>query len=617
MCKFILPLLIALVMGVPIKGMAQLESIENLEESTKKGFFKTYIKDQFKNFTNFGDPFAVSGGVGLGLRSYSAYGGLGRQDPFFYSLNANVNARVYKLDLPFSLLITAKNTESSLPNLGEIREAFRPNLEAQRDRFVRFGISPHYKWMRFHFGHRAMSFSSYTLSNLNFLGVGTELTPGNLRVAAMYGRLAQAEPFDLSLNTPNLPVYRRVGWGTKIGYGTEQSSIDLILFGAQDDPNSIDIPAESPYQPAPEENFVIGLNGQHLFFDRFRLRVEYALSALSPNRLDAPAERSPYPRFLFTERNTTEVHSAVNASLGYEGEAFTTGVQLKRVDPNYRTFGAYFFNNDIVDLVGNLAFGLWEGRINTQLSAGVQSNNLGLLKPSTTQRFIYSAALSFSEGNFSASADYSNNTTDIGYVLNPELDSLNVVLITQSGGVVLSYSLTGGAGNQHSFTLSGNVQDVTDDIEDPLQSATTQMLVGNFTYSYALSESKWRFSARTNYNQNELAMMRIQRYGFGGGITKSLLDNKMNVGVDANYFLNSNDMADNSSNLQGQVRWSYQMGGGLSANLNMGLLQTTTATQDPFTELTGNLGVQYNFSYTYKRKDKTSKKKDKAPKDEE
>jgi len=478
---------------LPFCAFAQLESLENLEQTTKEGFFKTYFKDVFKGFTDFGDPLTLSGGVGLNLRSYDTKGGPLRQDPFFYSLNTNLNFRIYQLNIPFSLTVTARNSESSLPNMRELVDALkndvRNNVRGQRDRFIRFGMSPYYKWMKLHLGHRSMNFSKFTLANLNFFGVGTELTPGNLRVAAMYGRLAKAEPLDLSLTTPNVPIYERLGWGAKVGYGTEQHSIDFIVFEAHDDPNSITIPTNSPKQPNPEENLTLGLNVQTLLFDKFRFRAEGGLSALSPNALEASSDDSNYPGFLFTERNSTESSSALDASLNYEGKKFLAGVQFRRIDPNYKSLGAYFFNNDMVEYLGNLEFGLLDQKINVGLSGGVQSNNLNLAKPTTTQRLVYSANISYALEAFSASANYSNNTTDIGYVLNQELDSLNAVVITQDAGVNLNYSIIDDSKNQHVFILGGNIQEVGDDIENPLESAKSQMMVAHFAYNFMLSES--------------------------------------------------------------------------------------------------------------------------------
>ncbi len=181
----------------PTLSHAQLSDFEDLEAVAEKGFFKQRFTELYRGFADFGDPLTLSGGIALDLRSYSASGIAPRQDPFFYSLGVNVNARIYKLNLPLSLLVTAKNTESSYPNFRELGNAFGDRvgegIRNQRDRFVRFGVSPHYKWARGHFGHRTMTFSQFTLSNLNFLGAGLELTPGNWVAAELYPTLGAGE----------------------------------------------------------------------------------------------------------------------------------------------------------------------------------------------------------------------------------------------------------------------------------------------------------------------------------------------------------------------------------------------------------------------------------------
>ena len=177
-----------------------------------------------------------------------------------------------------------------------------------------------------------------------------------------------------------------------------------------------------------------------------------------------------------------------------------------------------------------------------------------------------------------------------------EIYNVNAVIITQNSGLSLNYSLPDGNNNQHIFVLSGNLQTVGDDIDNPLESSKSRMIVGNFTYNYALADSKWRFSARLNYNQNELSQMLIDRIGGGLGVSKSLLENKMNFGLDLNYFFNSNEVGANSTNLNGQLRWSYSLTRSLNASLNWNLLRTNSDDIDPFTESMGTLGFQYAFN---------------------
>ncbi len=585
---------------------------ENLEEVTEKGFFKSYVGDLFKGFTDLGEPFSMSGGIGVNLRSYNAYGAPLRQDPFFYSLNANLNVRVYKLSLPFSILVSAKNTTSSLPNLRQFVDAFKNNVQSARNRFVRFGTSPQYKWVKLHAGHRTMNFSKFTLANLSFLGVGTELTPGNVRIAAMFGRLAKAEPIDLSLTTPNIPIYERKGWGMKLGYGTDEVFLDFSVFKAMDDPNSIQIPTESPKQVNPEENLVLGINGQMPLTEKLKLKLEVASSALSPNRNDQEAQNKfPHPGFLFQGTTTTLYKNAIETGIDYEGELFSLGVQYKRIDPDFKSLGAYFFNSDIEDYLLKAGFGLFNNVINVNLSGGLQRNNLDNSKPSTLTRYIGSGDVSFSQGNLSIGLNYSNNSSDIAYLVNPELDSLNVIVVTQDAGLNASYSISEENQNQHVISATFNIQQVTDDVENPMESSESRMLVGNLIYSYVLAESQWKFSAKANYNQNELSTVSMKRYGAGMGVSKAFLGGKINSGLDLNYFLITSDAIGDSKSYAAMARTNMKIGSGLNTNLSIGLMRNEkdqNGVKESAMELTGILGLQFTFAT--KSKPKKEKKKD-------
>lgn len=582
-------------------SQAQFESLENIEEIKKEGFFKTNFGNLFRGFTDFGTPFSLGGGIGLNLRSYSTNDDILRQDPFVYDLSANTNVRIYKINLPFSLMVTAKQRESSLPDIGELVETFkqdvRNGIQTQRDKFVRWGISPNYKWIKLHAGHRSMNFSKFTLADLNFYGVGAELTPGNFRFSAMRGRLAKAEPIDLSLLQPNFPVYERMGWGAKVGYGTRDNSIDFIAFKGSDDQQSIIIPQDSEIQLSPEENLTLGVNVSTLLFNRLRFRGEYGLSTYSPNSLDAMAPTQGFQSFLIDQRNSTEENTALDARLDFEANAFVVGVQVRRIEPNYQSMGAYFFNNDVVDYLGNLSFDLFNGSMAVTLNGGVQANNLDLLKEATTTRVTYGGAINYSKKAFSTNLNYSNNTTDVGYVLSQELDSLNVVIITEDAGVNMSYAVPDANNNQHVFVIGGNVQQVSDDVDDPLATNASKMYVAHFVYNYALSQSKWKFSLKANYNQNELSMFLAKRYGGGLGIHKSLFEEKMTFGLDVNYFINQSDFLSGASTLNGQFTWGYRILDNLRSNLNTSLLQTRADGTQGINELMVTFGMQYYFNF--------------------
>jgi hypothetical protein len=85
-------------------------------------------------------------------------------------------------------------------------------------------------------------------------------------------------------------------------------------------------------------------------------------------------------------------------------------------------------------------------------------------------------------------------------------------------------------------------------------------------------------------------------------VKKSLFENKLSLGLNANYFLNKNALNQKSNNLIGQFLLGYQIFKGMNLQFNWGLLNTKAENTPSFTENTANLGLQYNFSYVPKKK---------------
>ncbi|MCO6461126.1 MAG: hypothetical protein J5I59_06960 [Saprospiraceae bacterium] len=589
---------------------SQLNSFEDIEKYSEKGMFGRGFKDFFKGLADFGEPFQLAGGIGIGLRSYDAFGGPLRQDPFFYSVNAQLSVKIYQIELPVSLVMTAKNTTSSYPNLSDLKEFLKQKLRDKANSYTRIGISPYYKWAKLHLGHRAMNFSKYTMSNLNFFGAGIELNPAKFRISGMYGRLAKAEPIDLSLTTPNLPVYQRLGWAAKLGYGDEKASADITLFTAKDVAESINIPADYPQQVTPEANLAIGLTLQKLFFDVIRVKVDYGNSTMSPNALDADSPKQGITSFLMKKKTTTYNAHAVEASVAYEGKTFNAGVKANRVDSDYKTLGTYFFNKDIMDISGFTEFGLWEDKVYISLSAGVQTNNLDKSLPTTNNRLIYDAQIGYNQKAFSANYSFSNNTSRVNYILNQQLDSLNAVIVTRDMGLNLQYRIPSKGNISHTISATANMQEVSDDIEKVSRTPSSRVLLGNLSYALQLP-ADWSISLRGNYTQNEVTGIKLNRIGYGMGVRKAFLSDRLTLGLDAGMFNNKNGLGQKSANMLGQFALGYQIFKGMGLNLQWGLLRTTADNQKSFTESTGSLNLQYQFSYVPKKKEKkTEKNKD-------
>lgn len=607
--KYLIVLLLLLI--IPIITQAQFDDFENLEEVSDTGFIKKYVVNKVKGFWDGyfgGEPFAATGGIGINTRMYNAYGIENRQSPFFWTINANVNFNVYKFNVPFSALISVNQFELTAPNPNPQLPDLRQNLT---NRFNRIGASPYYKWVKLHGGHRSMNFSEYTMSNLVYLGGGVDLTPGNFRVSAMYGRLAQAEPLDLSLITLNVPIYQRMGWGTKIGYGNDENFLDVMVFKAWDDPNSI--PIANPQTVFPNENMVFGIKGQKTLFEKFRLGVDFGRTALTPDLNDETTGNTEFPFYFIDERQNTTYKNAYNANFDYQGKGFVVGAKYRRIDPDYKSLGAYFFNNDIEDYTLNTSFGLFEQKVQFSGSFGVQRDNLEQTKPATLNRAIGAANLSYSQEAFNAGFNYSNYSSDIQYVLDPDLDSLNVVIVTQDLGANGSYTISDTGGLSHTFTLAANLQQVTDDIQDATASTASEMFNTNFVYTLSLP-SGWGINTNVNYNQNALSNTQTQRWGFGGGVSKNFLEGKINTNLNLNYFQTTISTANlSNSTLNTRLSFSYNINESHSLTANTALMfrgktDATGATEN-FTEVIGNIGYRFNFGW-HPFKEKEEAKKD-------
>jgi hypothetical protein len=448
------------------------------------------------------------------------------------------------------------------------------------------------------------------MSNLIFLGAGTELTPGRLRLGAMYGQLAQAEPVDLSLVTPNIPKFQRKGWGVKVGYGTQEDFIDLVLFQAKDQANSIFIPDTLPQQVTPQHNEALGLVFQKMLFKKFRLKADIGASALSPNMRDAEAPNQfPHPNFLFQGRQTTEYKTAAEANFDYQASAYSLGLKYRRVDPGYKTLGAYFFNSDIEEWTLNLSTSLFQQAISLNANGGIQRNNLDGSKPNRLTRLVGGLDAAYANGPFSLSAHYTNNSADVAYLLDPGDDSLNVIIVTQDAGFSATYTLQDSSQNTHVFNLTGNAQLVTDDVEDPTTSAFSRMLLANFVYSLGLGATGWAFSLKANFNQNEVSSILLRRYGAGFGVSKNWLEGKLSTGVDVNYFYTTTQSLGNNGNLTGGLNLNWNLSNATTLTMNWTYLGTrviTTDVSDRFGEVVGTLGYQYRF--IKKEKEKSDKK---------
>ncbi len=583
---------------------AQFEQFENLEESTSKGFWETYFKNFFniKNYVNYNPetPFSLNSDLSFETRFYNSNVQTAQQTPLYWVLNSNINFNLYGFDIPFSALISRESREFTKPQGPQL-----PNLEQTiNNRFTRIGASPTYKWVTLHFGHRAMDLSQYTMSSLPFFGYGAELTPGPWRFSFFKGQLAEAQPRDLSLLEPNLPIFSQSGYGFKFGYGNDQGSIDVVLFKAGDDANSIEFTEDLEINP--EDNAAYSFIGSKTL-GPVNLRAEYAASALTLNSNDLTTGSTSFPfSFLGDEmRPSREMNKAIDLGIDFTAGRFVTGLQYKRVDDGYKTLGIPFINNDIQELSANLASQLLKGKIQYNVSAGLQSDNISGLKDQTVTRFIGALNASYTQDAFNISVDYNNNSFTTDYLLSADLDSLDAVTVTRNLGINMSYSIESDSGFTQNFIINTAIADVTDDLE----SSNAESTMYNATFTYGVqTPSKWSLNATVGYNNTSTFETGFDRILYGVGLRKSFLEEKLDFSAQYNFFTVNINQANNSiSNnaANGLIQLNVKPGPAISFFGRYNLIRrgdTLAQASENVIESIANIGCRWNFSYQKSKK---------------
>ena len=540
-------------------------------------------------------PFSISGGVSSRFVFYNSSGIPGRRDPFGYVFGGNVNIGIYGLYLPFSFSYSNQGTSYGQP-------------------FNQFGVSPTYKWATLHLGYRNVSHSSFTLAGHQMLGAGFDLNPGKLRLGFMYGRLRRATQFvpppdSLSLDTllqtqpipvAEDPVYKRTGWSAKVGYGDNNNFIDLILFKAADDPASItDDSIKQVVHPA--ENAVIGINARKMLFDKLTLYFEGAVSAFTrdgelqdESSASDSVSMSRFFKPFIPINSTTYYYRAIKTGLSYAHTRFNVQAEYQRIDPDYKSMGAYFFNNDIESISITPVFYLMQNKVIATTGLIYQRDNLNNKKYATTKRTMPRL-------NLSINPSYRYGF-DIGYQDMKTSQTSGLIELTDSTRMHMSNPgiTLGGRYNimdslrTHTFMLIFNRFELKDkNLSTQLYSQYTASII-NFNYSSYVIKKGLGVNASFTSNKLDSYSGINKSFGVALGGTKGFDDNKytLNVSWSANF-------ADPGDSQSINAGLGFAPGKRFSASLNLTYL-TVTYPGSAFNEFTGFVEGRYNFGKTGK-----------------
>lgn len=541
-----------------------------------------------QNFSdvNKENAFKFSGSFNLDLGYYEAFGIDPRRDRFSYLLGANVNPQIAGIDVPLSATYSQQETTFLQP-------------------FNQVGFSPSYKWITAHGGFRSLSYSSLTLNGHTFLGAGVDLQtpeikgPFKYTFSAMYGRFRRPiEPLQAEVHSVS-PAYRRMGYAFKIGLQMKKHSrnkFDIILFRGYDVENSIEAPLASQ-NVKPEDNLVLGLNGQVGLFKSVTLKAEIASSALSR---DARVTEEGNQAHIFNITNgliktnaTTQYKNAVKLNLSYAHKKFTLGLKYNRIDPDYRTLGAYFFQNDLEDITLNGATSFFEGKANLSASFGIQRNNLEGQQNTEQSRTISSLSWNHAlSDQLNYNLSYSNFSSALVVVQDILSDSLNLYQLSTNYSAGVNYGF-GSEKLLHRVGLQaghqiGNARD-----EYSISNTNTKFYNLGLNYQLVFGKPGISVQAALNFTANETAMMSTKNLGPSLSVGKKFFENKLNV----RYMFSYIKAGETANVFNNRISGGYKISKKHKVKFSFGLMTRSDSNPNgnSFSELRGTTGYQMSF----------------------
>ena len=565
------------------------QDLENIDNKTL---------DKLKN-----SPLKINGSISANSVVYNSNGRSSRE-PFTYFLQGNLNIGWLTFKMPLSY---------SFSNLGSQLAYDTPF------KFNRASISPKYKWVQAHLGDIAMTFSPYTLSGHQFTGGGIELTPeGSFSISAMYGRLLKALEKDEQQQT--LPTFKRMGYGTKLGFKKDTYKIGLIGFYAKDKINSIStVPDDRNI--APKENLVVGIDGEVTIAENYTLKAEYTSTAITQDlRAQTTEKKNSLASILFNNRVSTEYYDAFNATLEMKVDKMQLGIGYERIDPAFETLGAYFFNNDFENITLKASRPLFKDKLNLSFNVGYQRDNLENQKTQATNRIVgtVNATLKATDkitflgaySNFSTHTNKSlNHFDDINDsdLTDEDLEALNFKQLSQNANISINWILAKREANSQNVNLNYSLASSANEQNGIIAvGQANNFHNANAVYTIEFPKKDLIFSSSLNYNYSDIGREDSNTYGGTLNISRKFFEKKLNSTFGINY--NTKNHKDlKTSVLNFRLNASTVIAEKHNFNLNAIQLFRSVTNQSALNEMTITFGYTYSFNIGIAKKKNTKK----------
>jgi hypothetical protein len=552
-----------------------------------------------QDFTNIKDakPLIFSSNLSYNQVYNNTFGTQNPRDPYVYTVTSSSNLNIYEVvNIPLFFTYTSQNLNYNQPF-----------------NFNQFGATPTYKWIKAHLGYSSMSFSPYSLSGHHFLGGGLELAPpGWFKCSAMFGRLRKSVDAD-TLFPLQMPSYTRLGYGTKLGFINKQFNFEFSVFKAWDDSSSQNL-LPGRYPIAPMENLVFTTNANVNLTSKIKLTAELASSELTKDMKSPQSKQNVNILFRSLDfwqpaKSSSSSYNALKSTVTYSGMSYSIGLGYERIDPEYQTLGAYYFNNDLENITLNVSKSLMKGKVNTIVNVGKQRNNLDNKKLSNFQQWVSNVNISANPSNrlslafgFSNFSSFTNiKTTYDKLVRNNPYELVDTLSFTQiNQNVSLSSNVLLGdiesKFSRQNLNLSCSFQKASQEQNSKIIPGGSSFFNTSLSYVYSFLPINLSLAPAANFNYIN-ASQDNSIMGLAIAVTKGFFKRKLNSTYLVSY--NQTYLGNEMSGKLMVNRLSFVFTPYKRHSLNLSLNLAHRSIVMPKTtvsdEFTGMLGYVFNF----------------------
>ncbi|MGK0366274.1 MAG: hypothetical protein ACI85O_003347 [Saprospiraceae bacterium] len=533
----------------------------------------------------------VSGNIGIDLGFYNSYGIAPRRDKFSYLFAANVSPNILGLNMPLSATYSQQETTFLQP-------------------FNQFGISPQYKWIKLHLGYRNLTFSPLTLNGHTFFGAGVEVAPPfkfgpfKYELSAMYGRLRRAVSAVDAIDNGTSTSYQRMGYGGKLNLISHKNAVNFIgfsAFRAWDEEESIEAPLDNKGLK-PQENLVIGVNGQYRLFESITIKADVATSAITRDSRSDEVVTNKEPIYFrafgnwLPQRTSTQYRSAIRSSVEYSYENYKIGGEFNNIESGYTTLGSYFFQNDVREYALTGGASLKENTINISASIGVQHNNINKEQNTKSSRLIGSFSFNHTVSEkLNYNASYSSYNSSLLIQKEELSDSLNVYQVSTNYSVSSNYRFDSKGRTGISLNLSHQIGNARD--EYSINEANTKFYNAGANFRTTVTPAEITVNTGFNYTLNNSEMFQTATYGPVLSLGKKLLKKSLGLRYMISYRRSQPSEGEEFAVLNNRFSINYKFWKRHALRLSANLLSKNSAsvTAINYSELRGRVGYQIRF----------------------